>query len=218
MLPLVRPMALPRRHSRDASSRPKETILQDCSISSTFFGGTFSKWAGKDLNFVEGHLREKFAVIFAVGLLAKQFGVLPADLNITAAVRWAWEEGVLKKRQTQQQSPADTARQYIKAHQDEFMRTPVSAEITAAEAATCPGFVHKNPDGSLEYLIPPDVFRREFGSAGGPQLIIPVLAAQGLAKIDNACSRKYQLKRQLRPGLRVRMYCLSSAILELLPV
>ena len=160
---------MPRRHSRDASSRPKEDILQDCSISSTFFGGTFSKWAGKDLNFVEGRLREKFAVIFAVGLLsAKQFGVLPADLNITAAVRWAWEEGVLKKRQTQQQSPADTARQYIKAHQDEFMRTPVSAEITAAEAATCPGFVHKNPDGSLEYLIPPDVFAENLDLQADP--------------------------------------------------
>jgi hypothetical protein len=65
-----------------------------------------------------------------------------------------------------------------------------------------------------EYLIPKAAFRRAFKALGGSATVMPVLLAKGLAKAENARSAKYQVKRQLRPGLRMRVYCVSAAILK----
>ena len=76
------------------------------------------------------------------------------------------------------------------------------------------GFRHKTADGDHEYLIPKAAFRREFKSLGGPAKVMRALVAQGLAKAENARAGNFQVKRQLRPGLRVRVYCVSAAILK----
>jgi hypothetical protein len=40
------------------------------------------------------------------------------------------------------------------------------------------------------------------------------LVEQGLAKAENARAGKFQVKRQLGPGLRMRVYCVSASILK----
>jgi hypothetical protein len=76
------------------------------------------------------------------------------------------------------------------------------------------GFRHKTADGDHEYLIPKAAFRREFKTLGGPATVMRALFDQGLAKAANARAGKFQVKRQLRPGLRMRVDCVSAAILK----
>ena len=76
------------------------------------------------------------------------------------------------------------------------------------------GFRHNTADGDREYLIPKAAFHRAFKTMGGPAAVMRALFDQGLTKAENARAGKFQVKRQLRPGLRMRVYCVSAAILK----
>jgi hypothetical protein len=75
------------------------------------------------------------------------------------------------------------------------------------------GFQHKNGN-KREFLFPKAAFDRLCQPLGGSVKVIQALHAEGLAQCENAAAGKYQVKRQLRKGLRLRVYCLSAAILR----
>ena len=173
----------------------------------------FVDWAGKDLTSVLGQLRDKIAAIYAAASLAKHLGVLPPGLKIKEAIAWAWRIVSQDRRTAQAQDPVAAVAAYIKRNRRRFLRTPLDASISESQAARLVGIRH-TADGEVEYLIPKVTFGRAFRSIGGSTRVMPALLAEDLAKAENARAAKYQVKRQLRPGLRLRVYCISAAILK----
>ena len=86
--------------------------------------------------------------------------------------------------------------------------------MTAKAAAKKTGFKHKNGD-ALEYLIPKAAFDKLTRTLGGPVVVARDLNAKGVLQCENAAKGKYQIKRQLSPQLRMRVYCVSSSITRL---
>jgi hypothetical protein len=134
----------------------------DISSKLAIWKNQFSNWAGPDLPLVLGHLRDKFAAIYASGRLARHLGVLPKALNIGQAVRWAWRVSVIQGRQDRP-DPVQTVIAYLDQNRARFSLTPLAATISEAKAARMVGLRHKTTEGDREYLIPKAAFRRAVG-------------------------------------------------------
>lgn len=174
----------------------------------------FADWVGTDLPFVQAHLRDKFAAIYATGRLAKDLGVLPKTVSIKRAVRWAWEVAVPAPSQSETVDPIKAVADYIRKNRGHFRRTPLPAQVSLAKAERMPGFKHESADGDRAYLIPKAAFGRAFNAMGGSATVMRILFAKGFAKAEDAPSGKFKVKRYLRPGLRMRVFCISASILK----
>jgi hypothetical protein len=76
-----------------------------------------------------------------------------------------------------------------------------------------PGLEH-NGEHCLEFLIPKPAFERAFADFGGSKVIVPALIKERLAVAENPLKRKFQVKRQIGPDLRLRVYCIKGPILN----
>ena len=54
----------------------------------------------------------------------------------------------------------------------------------------------------------------DVGPLRGSRAIMPVLLKEGLARVENAREKKFQVKRQIGVDLRIRVYCIKAGILD----
>ena len=172
----------------------------------------FSKRLGIDLTGVEGQVRDKVAAAGAVGMLAKRLGVLPKEINIIPAIDWAWA-AIAKQQPKVNASPVEAVAAYIRENKTRFSKTPLPSKYDEADAMALAGIVHEG-ENDVEFLIPKPAFNAAFGSLGGSKAVMPSLAREGLAVVENLRGRKFQMKRQVGRKLRVRLYVIKAKILD----
>jgi hypothetical protein len=168
----------------------------------------FSKRLGPDLTGVEGQVRDKLAAVGVAGMLAKRLGVLPREIKVVPAIDWAWK-AIAKKSPIANASPVEAVAAYIREHRAQFRKTPLRSEYDEADVMGLPGLIH-----GREYLIPKPAFDAAFASLGGSKVLMPQLAREDLAVVENVRGRKFQMKRQVGRKLRVRLYVIKAKILE----
>ena len=143
----------------------------------------FSKRLGIDLTGVEGQVRDKVAAAGAVGMLAKRLGVLPKEINIIPAIDWAWA-AIAKQQPKVNASPVEAVAAYIRENKTRFSKTPLPSKYDEADAMALAGIVHEG-ENDVEFLIPKPAFNAAFGSLGGSKAVMPSLAREGLAVVEN---------------------------------
>jgi hypothetical protein len=187
---------------------------------STVVADVIAKWEkvftdrlGADLTGVEGHVRDKVAAIGAAGMLAKKLGVLPKELKISSAIKWAWKAIGNEQPLSARRDPVDAVRAYIEENRSRFFTTPLRSKYAEADVMGLPGLIHDGERG-VEYLIPKPAFDAAFASLGGSKVVMLCLAREGLAVVENLRARKYQMKRQIGRRLRVRLYVIKAEILD----
>ncbi len=136
-----------------------------------------------------------FVVVYAAGLLARHYGILP----------WTAPElarSVITCELAHRQFVADTqvaldpiaaVRAYIVDHLPRFRRVP-DASITAAEFPTIPGFIYTDQHGVTDYLISQPVFGRQFAHLNGRRVLQPLDGAGLVVRMGN----KYVSKAPIR--------------------
>lgn len=172
----------------------------------------FAEWAGADLGGVTGHLRDKFAAIYAAGMLAKRLRVLPSGLKVFSAAKAMWTKAIRETRKSSPDEIIKAVADYVRRNSSQFEVSPLPRGSAVRDMANTIGIKHHN-GGRLEYLFPTRVFERAFRQYGGPSVVMPILLDEGLAKVEDQRGHRWQAKRKIvRAGPRVRVYCLRGAV------
>jgi putative DNA primase/helicase len=163
---------------------------------------------------VDDRISDNFAVVYAAGILARHYGILPWTRE---QILWAVQtcqraHHEFAARSAATFDPIAAVRAYITANLPQFRRVP-DPSITGQEFASSPGFVRTNQRGATEYLIPAARFDREFAQLN-PQRVLRALAAAGLL----ICSKtRHVSKAPIRSSAtdgREYVYRIRGAILQ----
>ena len=144
---------------------------------------------------VDGRITDQFAVVYAAGMLARHYGILPWSLKeIAWAVRSCERAHHQFVAQSQAQlDPITAVRSYITDNLPHFRKVP-DPSITKQEFERSAGFVYIDRYGAREYPIPPGVFDREFAHLN----IMRALRALGAAGLLVRTGAKYVSKVPIR--------------------
>jgi putative DNA primase/helicase len=110
---------------------------------------------------VDDRITDHFAVVYAAGMLAHHYGILPWSRE---EIAWAVQSCERAHHQAVAQSqtrldPIAAVRSYVENNLTRFRQVP-DPSITDQEFYNSPGFIYTDPHGSLEYAVPPKVFAR----------------------------------------------------------
>jgi putative DNA primase/helicase len=110
---------------------------------------------------VDGRITDQFAVVFAAGMLARDYGIVPWSRE---EIAWAVQSCERAHHQSVAQNqakldPIAAVRAYIASNLSRFRKVP-DPSITDQEFKRGAGFIYIDDNGALEYAIPRKVFAR----------------------------------------------------------
>jgi hypothetical protein len=146
-----------------------------------------------------------FAIPYAAGTLAKQYGVLPRDWNCLAAALTCLRLSTAY-RDAAQASPIARVRGYLEAHRTTIREVAkgTMATLSDDQVNASPGFL-KAEKGGQTLLVPPRRFKTAFPDW---KAVLAALHAEGRVFRDSANQKTWQAKRTVREGKTDRFFCI----------
>ena len=147
---------------------------------------------------------QRFALVRIAGTLAKEAGVLPAELDEVSAVERcfdAWLENRGSLGSSEDMAILSTVRLFIEQHGASRFQDMDNADATCINRV---GFRQKGTDGATRYFIMPEAFKKEVVRGHSSGRAVQVLRSSGwlITKEKDRSTTKYTL-----PGLgRVSCY------------
>lgn len=161
----------------------------------------------------DGRITKSFAIVYAAGLLARHYGILPWAPK---QIGWAVRRCELAHRRFAAGArvaldPIAAVRTYIADNRPRFRSVP-DPNITAAELPTIPGFIYTDRTGATEYLISQPVFTRQFAHLGQRRVLRALDDAGFLIRMGNKHVSKAPIRSSDATGRRY-VYRFRGAIL-----
>jgi putative DNA primase/helicase len=163
---------------------------------------------------VGDRITDHFSVVYAAGMLAHHYGILPWTRK---QIAWAVQSCERAHHQAVAQSqtrldPIAAVRSYVENNLTRFRQVPDSS-ITDREFSDSPGFIYTDPHGSLEYAIPPKVFARTVAPLNVGDVLRALDAAVLLVRGPDKYVSKVPIRNSTTEG-RKFVYRIRSTILD----
>ena len=170
----------------------------------------FLRHAGVDLNNGPAvRVARQFGLIYAMGCLAQEWGVLPREWRIGWAVLVCYRAHLSHRagRQPSRRTELDRIIDYARRHRQQLIDLRAGkVDMDDDSLAEACGFLKAASGGGLELLVPPNRMHREFRDY---LTLMKELRDQGHARVEHGTQPKLTTKVPIRRNkLPERVYCI----------
>ncbi|MEJ0063317.1 MAG: DUF927 domain-containing protein [Alphaproteobacteria bacterium] len=186
----------------------------------------FIKWCEKNRQGGRGRPERRFALVYAAGMLAKKYGVLPwSRKRIFKVVVACYTLHFNFVRQHRPVRPEVAVAEYIRQNKKRFIKLPDDMQdMSDEELNDCPGFRFEK-QGQKCFWIPEKVFIRGFMGKYEANLLWDSLGKSlvterngktkdGTPKIRRLLNRKVRTNQKTDPGYAIKASILSDVPLQ----
>ncbi len=164
-----------------------------------FWIGRFLRKAKVDRNNGPEHRNAKaFALVYAAGMLAKMYGVIPESAGpIGTAILKCYRASIGAGIASPRKPAIEQIVSYLETHRHDIadLTSGTLPKLSKDDFDAAPGFVRRGDDGGLELLIPPQIMQAQFPNW---QPLMRELRDNGQAVCEKGRARKLTVKRSVR--------------------